>query len=44
MGSGIVQSNPFRKEDGFDMLKSIGFWDLARPFSSSRRSDSVYLG
>ena len=28
----------------FDMLKSIGFEDLVRLFSSSRRSDRVYLG
>ena len=28
----------------FDMLKSIGFGDLVRLFSSSRRSDRVYLG
>ena len=28
----------------FDMLKSIWFGDLARPFSSLTRSDRVYLG
>ena len=28
----------------FDMLKSIGFGDLVRLLSSSRRSDRVYLG
>ena len=27
----------------FDMLKSIGFGDLERLFSSSRQSDRVYL-
>ena len=31
-------------KDCFDMLQSIGFGDLVRLFSSSRRSDSVYLG
>ena len=28
----------------FDMLKSIGFGGLVKLFSSSRRSDRVYLG
>ena len=28
----------------FDMVKTIGFGDLVRLFSSSRRSDRVYLG
>ena len=28
----------------FDMLKSIGFRDFLRVFSSLRRSDRVYLG
>ena len=28
----------------FDMLKSIGFGDLVTLFSSSRRSDRLYLG
>ena len=40
---GISWSCIFGKEY-FDMLKSIGFGDLVRLFSSSRRSDRVYLG
>ena len=31
-------------KDCFDILKSIGFGDLVRLFSSSRRSDRVYFG
>ena len=31
-------------KDCFDTMKSIGFGDLIRHFSSSRRSDRVYLG
>ena len=31
-------------EECFDMLKSMGFGDLVRLFSSLRRSDRVYLG
>ena len=31
-------------KDCFDMLKSIGFWDLVGLLPSSRRSDRVYLG
>ena len=39
----VMGKNIFGKEY-FDMLKSIGFGDLVRLFSSSRQSDRVYLG
>ena len=32
------------EKDCFDMLKSIGFGDSVRCFSSSTRSDRVYFG